>query len=449
MRGAGATVQLASFDAGSEPTDLSECDMFVHLGNFGAKPLAAPMAQSFVWIKQALANQVGRIMVITPFGGAFGQTSGNEDPLVIDGLAGIIRTVAYEYPEVVTRIVNVDPSTDGLEISRQLLVESTFSGSCTEIGYRQGKRYTVVPLEAKREDAGSTPIALDRNSVILVTGGARGITAKSVLALASRYGCHFAIVGRTAIAARQDDLELRTAADLSTIRKILITRGAKKPAEIEAQCQQTLAENQLAHTLSAIVKAGGSVDYYARDTRDSAAFATLIDELYAKHGKIDGFIHGAGILEDRFIKDKTPSSFTKVFDTKIEGTKVIAGKARAETKFVLFFSSVAGCFGNIGQVDYAAANDAMDRVAWWLNRRINGRCLTINWGPWDGTGMVTPELEREYHKRGIGLVQPDEGVDAMLSELLSGNRDQVQVIYMCAELSHMTRVHETDEKTVA
>ena len=37
-----------------------------------------------------------------------------------------------------------------------------------------------------------------------------------------------------------------------------------------------------------------------------------------KYGKIDGVLHGAGVIEDKLIKDKTPESFDRVFGTKVE-----------------------------------------------------------------------------------------------------------------------------------
>jgi hypothetical protein len=61
--------------------------------------------------------------------------------------------------------------------------------------------------------------------------------------------------------------------------------------------------------------------------------------------------------------------------------------------------------------------------------------VAVDWGPWatSAGGMVTVELERRYAKRGIGLIEPDDGVSCLLRELAYGTRDDVQVMYSCAE----------------
>ena len=134
--------------------------------------------------------------------------------------------------------------------------------------------------------------------------------------------------------------------------------------------------------------------------------------------------------------DKTTASFDTVFDTKVVAGEVLAQQLRSDTEFVVFFSSVSGAFGNRGQIDYAAANDALDKLAFALQRRLSGRVLSVNWGPWGGTGMVHPALEREYQRRGIGLIPLDEGIQALLTELSSGP-EATQVVLMCADPATM------------
>ena len=108
-------------------------------------------------------------------------------------------------------------------------------------------------------------------------------------------------------------------------------------------------------------------------------------------------------------------------------------KLRHDVGAVVFFSSIAGAFGSRGQADYAAANDVLDKLAWALSQRIDGRVVSINWGPWADSGMVSPELQREYGRRGIGLIDPDRGVDALIDELRFGSATDVQVILSNAD----------------
>ena len=82
-----------------------------------------------------------------------------------------------------------------------------------------------------------------------------------------------------------------------------------------------------------------------------------------------------------------------------------------------------------GQADYSAANDALDCLA---NVATHRRVLAVDWGPWAGGGMVSPELEREYARRGIGLVDPADGA-AFLADQIKAGLPNRQVMFMRAD----------------
>ena len=191
-------------------------------------------------------------------------------------------------------------------------------------------------------------------------------------------------------------------------------------------------------TVSQLEKAGCSVEYVVVDVRDSEAFEKLIAKVYATHGRIDGVLHGAGVIEDMRIEQKEIDSFQRVFETKVNPARVLARTIRDDVSFVVFYSSVSGAFGNRGQVDYAAANSSLDQIARGMDARVNGRVVSINWGPWGGSGMVSDTLEREYARRGIGVIPPGMGVEAFLSELSQGDGASSQVVWMCAEPEAMS-----------
>jgi len=344
----------------------------------------------------------------------------------VGGPAGLIKTVAAEWPDVRARVVDLETHHDAAgTLHRELHADDHH----VEIGYVGGVRSSleVLPAEVPIGD-----LDLDHDSVVLVTGGARGITAKVAIALAARHGCKIELVGRSAVPLPEDPT-LAGAHDAKALRTLLAKLGGT-PAIIESRVTRVLADREIRATLGTL---GDRATYHAVDVR-SEAFGTLIETIYERHGRIDAVIHGAGILEDKLIRHKTPESFERVFSTKLTGAHTLVAKLRDDVKLVVLFSSISGAFGNRGQVDYAAAGDALDKLAWTLQRKISGRVVSIDWGPWAGTGMVSPDLEREYAKRQIRLIDPEHGVEALLSEL-RGARADAQVIWTASDPRALVR----------
>ena len=84
------------------------------------------------------------------------------------------------------------------------------------------------------------------------------------------------------------------------------------PALVEADLRRLLAQREVAENLAALRATGAEVDYRRCDVGDADAFGALIDDVYSAHGRIDGVIHGAGVIEDRLIADKSSDSLARV-----------------------------------------------------------------------------------------------------------------------------------------
>ncbi|MFT7623722.1 MAG: acyl transferase domain-containing protein/acyl carrier protein, partial [Myxococcota bacterium] len=388
-----------------------------------------PAKALFEAAQAAVRGGARRVMAATAFGGAFGRSSSAH---AAGGISGLIKTVGKEYPDVRAQVVDLDPSEEPAALAAHLYAELLSGGSLVEVGYQGEARHilNVVAQPAEAPNGGAR--ALGTDAVVLITGGARGITARVAIELARRFQCTLELVGRSPEPGAAEDAATADIADGPGLRKLLAGQGELKPRGIEREVRRILAERQMRATFAAVRAAGGHVRYHAVDVRDRRAFGALVEDVYARHDRLDGVIHGAGVLEDKLIEHKTSDSFSRVFDTKVCGAQTLAETLRADVGFVVFFSSVSGAFGNRGQVAYAAANDALDKLAVELDQRLAGRVLSINWGPWGGTGMVTPELEREYARRGIGLIEPVGGVEAFVDEITDGHRHDAQVIYMAA-----------------
>src|SRR6185437_14406668 len=85
-------------------------------------------------------------------------------------------------------------------------------------------------------------------------------------------------------------------------------------------------------------------------------------------------------------------------------------------------------FGNRGQADYAAASEVLGRLAHQLDARWPGRVVSIDWGPWRAEGMVSPELEREFARRGVELIAPDRGCELLIEELGRGAKGEAEIV---------------------
>ncbi len=348
------------------------------------------------------------------------------------GLDGLFKTAAREYPDRSVRLVTLDDVADTgalLDAVQSELGRPTDPVHVTRASGRRATRVlTHTPLD--RVD-GRLPLTTD--SVVLLTGGARGITARIAIAMAHEAPCTYVLVGRSPWPAPETDAELLAAKDDKALRSILIRRGGT-PAAIESQVGRILRDREMRETEASIVEAGGRVAYHALDVRDGAAVEALVTALYAEHGRIDGVVHGAGVLDDRLMRDKTAEAFARVYETKVHPAQAFARTLRDDVAFVVFFGSISGVLGNRGQADYASANATLDAIAHALGSRIEGRAVSIDWGPWGGAGMVSDALERAYRRRGIGLIPVEAGVQAFLDELRAGDRGVHQVVWQAGDV---------------
>jgi NAD(P)-dependent dehydrogenase (short-subunit alcohol dehydrogenase family) len=159
------------------------------------------------------------------------------------------------------------------------------------------------------------------------------------------------------------------------------------------------------------------------------ALADALDRWRRDYGDPVGLIHGAGLIKDKLIREKSPESFDRVLGTKVEGAlNLVRLVPSGSLQFTALFSSIAGRYGNVGQADYAAANELLNKLAEWLDRRWPGRVVSIIWGPWSGVGMVS-QLEGHLGRRGLGMIAPEIGRTLLVDELRHGRKGEVEVIY--------------------
>ena len=97
---------------------------------------------------------------------------------------------------------------------------------------------------------------------------------------------------------------------------------------------------------------------------------------------------------------------------------------------MVMFSSSTGRFGRTGQVDYAVANEVLNKIAQQqAGLRPACRVLSLNWGPWDG-GMVTPALKQLFADEGIAVIDLNAGADYLVREIATAAGGPVELEWM-------------------
>jgi NAD(P)-dependent dehydrogenase (short-subunit alcohol dehydrogenase family) len=383
----------------------------------------------------------GYLVNVTTLDGHFGLRGARSLPVAQAGSIGFFKSLGREWRGIKVRNVDLDPEAESGALVLGLLRELAASDGPVEIGL-DGEGRWRLDLVSSPVSSGNGGAAVDLDlgpeSLVLATGGAYGITASVLELLARETGARLAIVGRSDLRAAEDeDPEIRQIHERGALRARLIERArgreaSPSPAAIERELQRIEKDRAIRANLEALRAAGSEVEYHAVDVRDADAFGALIDDLYRRHGRIDGALHGAGVIEDRWLRDKTPESLARVFETKANGAQVLACKLRPETlRFLVFFSSVSGRFGNAGQADYSAANEYLNKLAAHLDREWPGRVVAVNWGPWD-SGMVSDGLRMAYAHKGIRLIEAEAGARALLAELGQADSRVPEVILTCS-----------------
>ncbi|MFJ8003920.1 SDR family oxidoreductase [Streptomyces fagopyri] len=367
------------------------------------------------------------------------------------GLRGFFRSLAREYPDTVARVVEHSPGTGPGDLAADLVAELTAPDREPVVlrapGTRRGLRMTEEGLgllgstgagPAGDGAAEAAALGLDSTSVVLLVGGARGITAGFAATLAAASRCRIELFGRTALTEDEEDPAVAAAHSTGDLRSALIAGGLRVPAEIERAIGRIQAEREVRSTLRTLAALGSEVRYRAVDALDGDAVRRAVKEIHAEHGRLDGVVYAAGVIEDKLIAEKSPASYDRVFRTKVDGARELLdaiGELPDGPRFAVLFGSIAATLGNRGQSDYAAANDALESLgARWAASGTGRRGLTVHWGPWAPTGdgnhgMVTPELMRHYAGRGVHLIDPEEGTACLLRELAWGPAADTAVVY--------------------
>ncbi|MEI7031857.1 SDR family NAD(P)-dependent oxidoreductase [Streptomyces pratensis] len=410
----------------------------VHLGGLtasGTPDEAREVHRSALRAARAVAARAagggGLFVTVQDTGGDFGLGGHAPGRAWLGGVAGLTRTAAKEWPDASVKVVDCERGGRGDEEVAEAIVRELLEGGVdVEVGLRADGTRALLRMTPEPATPGDAR-RISATSVIVATGGARGVTAAALLDLARTHRPRIVLLGRTDLAA--EPAGLATVTDEPTLTRLLAERSAGdaadlSPARIAERAREILAAREVQATLAGLEAAGSPVRYVQVDIRDGDALAVALRDVRDTWGPVTGIVHGAGVLADKRIVDKTDEQAELVMSTKVDGLRaLLAATADDPLDTICLFSSVAGVFGNPGQSDYAMANEVLHQVASAEQARRPG-CLVrcVAWGPWQG-GMVTPALAARFGRSGVPLIPLDQGAAAFTAEL-DGTAGEARVV---------------------
>jgi len=329
--------------------------------------------------------------------------------------AGHAKALGREWENCQARVIQLGMGMSDTQAAALLTLELAAAQGGQEVTLtRRGRQVLELEVEALPQ-----PQDRPENQVILVTGGGRGITARLALELAQRAPATLVLVGRSPAGESPLDEE----AEKTRVRAQLKEKGERvTPAAIEKVLKPLRKKEEIRQTLASIRATGSSAEYLTCDMSEPDQVRRLVQSTIEKHGDLHGCIHGAGVEESRLLADKDEAAFQRVFNGKALGG-IALFSSLPKSAWVLSMGSVAGRFGNAGQVDYSAANEAMAQAC-----TLRPNSLHIDWTAWGDIGMaVRGGMQSLLEGRGVELLPAEAGAKLAIDLVDSATEGELVV----------------------
>jgi NAD(P)-dependent dehydrogenase (short-subunit alcohol dehydrogenase family) len=194
-----------------------------------------------------------------------------------------------------------------------------------------------------------------------------------------------------------------------------------------------LAGLEIARNVSRLSALGLRVSYHCCDVADTQQVVQALDQVAERYGRIDGIIHGAGLIRDGLMQSMTPEDFQRVVEVKLLGAWNLYRVAKDRgLQFFAALSSLVAVQGNVGQVNYCAANRSLSALLGSFTDTHKGLISkSVMLPPIEGTGMADdPEVKALMKLKGLesAFVHADEFAQIFCRELFLGPPRQSCVI---------------------
>jgi NAD(P)-dependent dehydrogenase (short-subunit alcohol dehydrogenase family)/3-oxoacyl-(acyl-carrier-protein) synthase len=315
-----------------------------------------------------------------------------------------------------------------------------------------GTRKTLVLNDEPINPSESDQVRLTGDSVVLAIGGARGITAELLKALALRSAPKIHILGSNPIYSYPAEVYSSDEAEFGEwcknyVKVRLAEQPSLRPAAAAGEVRRIRQARVARHNVVELENLCGPdrVRYSVCDVSDSAAVDQVLGEIMADEEQIDLLIHAAGLNSSAMIAEKDFTEFRTIRDTKVRGYLNLKRALRERPPVTWCnFGSLAAVTGQQGEADYTAGNDFLVSAATWATAIDGADELTIGWTQWGETGMVVRDtLTKAYYDEAqyYTMMSNEEGAHHFFLELSAARRSSCSAYMGEAELRTFDRLY--------
>jgi len=285
---------------------------------------------------------------------------------------GPSRAWSKETPKARARCVDVDiPAGPEARrrMARHLMSEAAHNRDEYLVAYRGGHRWVESHEAVYLDQAADFTDAIRADGTYLITGGLGGLGLFVARKMAETAPCTLVLLSRSGLPAREEWADWLYGHPTND------------------------ATSERIRAVQAIEAVGGTVVAPCADCADMEAMESVVHEVEAQHGPIQGVIHAAGMPGGGIISLKTEEMAAGVLRPKVRGTLVLEQLfGERALDFYVLFSSITSLLGEAGRVDYCSANAFLDAIS---QKRAQGdaedggaKPVSIGWPSWAAFGMA-------------------------------------------------------------
>ena len=343
------------------------------------------------------------------------------------GINGLIKSLKLEWDNTFCRTIDLDPTSSDNYV--EYIINELHCPDMTirETSYNNNKRFTINETNGLVLNTS----LVNNNDIFIVTGGAKGITPHCLKEIAKEInGGTFYLLGRSELVNEESWSIGLEGKELSSAGLTFLKNSNTKitPKLHKKLITKIESNREILNSIYTIKQYNATVKYIVCDVNNEQNINSVIKNINIElDGKsITGIIHASGVLRDKKIENKKIEDYRFVYGTKINGLyNLLKNVVLSDLKHLILYSSLAGVYGNIGQTDYAMANEVFNKFAYHF-KNIYKKCnvKSLCFGPWD-SGMVTPELKSHFIDNGVEIIPLEEGSEIVSDIIVYSQNNQI------------------------